>query len=126
MGPPGGVPIPPPFVTGKNCRCTETEYSSAATRRLRRLRGIVDAVMRNLAVRDKRLPTNCIRVLYPGLAGTCVAALCLGLVERLFAGSRRELGAFAGYYTVLKTDNVWLGLVAGAIVGLILGLASAD
>lgn len=35
------------------------------------------------------------------------------------------LGAFAGYYAVLKTDNVWLGLLAGAIVGLILGLASA-
>ena len=35
------------------------------------------------------------------------------------------LGAFAGYYAVLKTDNVWLGLLAGAIVGLILGLGSA-
>ena len=35
------------------------------------------------------------------------------------------LGAFAGYYAVLKTDNVWLGLLAGALVGLILGLASA-
>jgi simple sugar transport system permease protein len=35
------------------------------------------------------------------------------------------LGAFTGYYAVLKTDNVWLGLLAGAIVGLILGLASA-
>jgi len=35
------------------------------------------------------------------------------------------LGAFTGYYAVLKTDNVWLGLLAGAIVGLVLGLASA-
>ena len=35
------------------------------------------------------------------------------------------LGAFSGYYAVLKTDNVWLGLLAGAIVGLLLGLASA-
>ncbi|MGB9358314.1 MAG: ABC transporter permease [Acidimicrobiia bacterium] len=35
------------------------------------------------------------------------------------------LGAFSGYYAVLKTDNVWLGLLAGAIVGLMLGLASA-
>ncbi len=35
------------------------------------------------------------------------------------------LGAFTGYYAVLKTDNVWLGLLAGAIVGLMLGLASA-
>jgi ABC-type uncharacterized transport system permease subunit len=35
------------------------------------------------------------------------------------------LGAFSGYYAVLKTDNVWLGLLAGALVGLVLGLASA-
>ncbi len=35
------------------------------------------------------------------------------------------LGAFAGYYTVLKSGNVWLGLVAAGIVGIILGLASA-
>jgi simple sugar transport system permease protein len=35
------------------------------------------------------------------------------------------LGAFTGYYAVLKTDNVWLGLLAGALVGLVLGLASA-
>ncbi|MEN8040281.1 MAG: ABC transporter permease [Actinomycetota bacterium] len=35
------------------------------------------------------------------------------------------LGAFAGYYAVLKTGNVWLGLVGGLIVGLMLGLASA-
>lgn len=35
------------------------------------------------------------------------------------------LGAFAGYYTVLKLDSVWLGLVAGLAVGLALGLISA-
>jgi len=35
------------------------------------------------------------------------------------------LGAFAGYYAVLKSGNVWLGLLAAAIVGLVLGLASA-
>ena len=35
------------------------------------------------------------------------------------------LGAFSGYYAVLKTGNVWIGLIAGAIVGLALGLASA-
>jgi ABC-type uncharacterized transport system permease subunit len=35
------------------------------------------------------------------------------------------LGAFAGYYTVLKSGNVWAGLLAGAIVGMVLGLASA-
>jgi ABC-type uncharacterized transport system permease subunit len=35
------------------------------------------------------------------------------------------LGAFTGYYAVLKTDNVWLGLLAGALIGLVLGLASA-
>ena len=35
------------------------------------------------------------------------------------------LGAFTGYYTVLKSGNVWLGLVAAGIVGLFLGLASA-
>jgi ABC-type uncharacterized transport system permease subunit len=35
------------------------------------------------------------------------------------------LGAFSGYYAVLKTGNVWLGLVAAGIVGLVLGLASA-
>jgi len=35
------------------------------------------------------------------------------------------LGAFTGYYGVLKSGNVWIGLLAGAIVGLILGLASA-
>jgi ABC-type uncharacterized transport system permease subunit len=35
------------------------------------------------------------------------------------------LGAFSGYYAVLKTGNVWIGLVAAGIVGLALGLASA-
>lgn len=35
------------------------------------------------------------------------------------------LGAFGGYYTVLRSGNVWLGLVAGAAVGLVLGVASA-
>lgn len=35
------------------------------------------------------------------------------------------LGAFTGYYGVLKTGDVWIGLLAGAIVGLVLGLASA-
>jgi simple sugar transport system permease protein len=35
------------------------------------------------------------------------------------------LGAFGGYYTVLKTDNVWLGLVAGIGIGILLGLLSA-
>ncbi len=35
------------------------------------------------------------------------------------------LGAFAGYYTVLKSGNVWLGLLAGTGVGVLLGLVSA-
>jgi simple sugar transport system permease protein len=35
------------------------------------------------------------------------------------------LGAFGGYYAVLKTGNVWFGLAAGAAVGFVLGLASA-
>lgn len=35
------------------------------------------------------------------------------------------LGAFGGYYTALKSDNVWLGLVVGLGVGLLLGLISA-
>jgi ABC-type uncharacterized transport system permease subunit len=35
------------------------------------------------------------------------------------------LGAFSGYYAVLETGNVWLGLLAAAIVGFFLGLASA-
>jgi ABC-type uncharacterized transport system permease subunit len=32
------------------------------------------------------------------------------------------LGAFGGYYAVLKTDNVWLGLLIGMAVGLVFGL----
>lgn len=35
------------------------------------------------------------------------------------------LGAFGGYYTVLETGNVWLGLVSGLGVGAVLGLLSA-
>jgi simple sugar transport system permease protein len=35
------------------------------------------------------------------------------------------LGAFGGYYTVLKVGNVWLGLLAGLGVGITLGLISA-
>ncbi len=35
------------------------------------------------------------------------------------------LGAFGGYYTTLKSDNVWLGLLVGLGVGFLLGLISA-
>ena len=35
------------------------------------------------------------------------------------------LGAFAGYWTVLETDSVWLGLSAGMVTGVILGVGSA-
>jgi len=35
------------------------------------------------------------------------------------------LGAFGGYYAVLKTDNVWLGLLVGVGVGLLFGLITA-
>lgn len=35
------------------------------------------------------------------------------------------LGAFGGYYAVLKTGSVWLGLLVGVGVGLVLGVASA-
>jgi ABC-type uncharacterized transport system permease subunit len=35
------------------------------------------------------------------------------------------LGAFAGYYAVLKTGNVWIGLLVAGLVGLVLGIASA-
>ena len=35
------------------------------------------------------------------------------------------LGAFGGYYAVLRSDNVWLGLLVGLGVGLLLGLISA-
>jgi simple sugar transport system permease protein len=35
------------------------------------------------------------------------------------------LGAFGGYYAVLKSENVWLGLLVGAGVGIVLGLVTA-
>jgi len=35
------------------------------------------------------------------------------------------LGAFGGYYAVLKTGNVWYGLLAGIAVGMVMGLVSA-
>lgn len=35
------------------------------------------------------------------------------------------LGAFGGYYTVLETGSVWLGLLMGIGIGVILGLVSA-
>ncbi len=35
------------------------------------------------------------------------------------------LGAFGGYYTVLKSDNVWLGIAVGLAIGLVLGVISA-
>lgn len=35
------------------------------------------------------------------------------------------LGAFAGYYAVLKTGNPWMGLVAAGIVGFVFGVISA-
>ncbi|MCZ7532124.1 MAG: ABC transporter permease [Acidimicrobiia bacterium] len=35
------------------------------------------------------------------------------------------LGAFGGYYTVLKTDNVWFGLLVGVGIGVVLGLVTA-
>ncbi len=35
------------------------------------------------------------------------------------------LGAFGGYYTVLKTGNVWYGLIAGIGIGVLFGLLSA-
>ncbi len=35
------------------------------------------------------------------------------------------LGAFGGYYTTLKTQSPWLGLVVGLAIGLILGLLSS-
>jgi len=34
------------------------------------------------------------------------------------------LGAFGGYYTVLQTDNVWLGVLVGAAVGAVLGVGT--
>jgi simple sugar transport system permease protein len=35
------------------------------------------------------------------------------------------LGAFAGYYAVLKTGNPWIGLLAAGVVGLVFGVISA-
>jgi ABC-type uncharacterized transport system permease subunit len=35
------------------------------------------------------------------------------------------LGAFGGYYTVLKTGSPWLGLLVGVGIGVIMGLVSA-
>ncbi len=35
------------------------------------------------------------------------------------------LGAFGGYYTALKTQSPWMGLLVGVAVGLVLGLLSA-
>ena len=35
------------------------------------------------------------------------------------------LGAFGGYYTALKTQSPWMGLLVGLAVGLVLGLLSA-
>jgi general nucleoside transport system permease protein len=35
------------------------------------------------------------------------------------------LGAFSGYYMVLRSGNAWFGLIMGAAIGLLLGLASA-
>ncbi len=35
------------------------------------------------------------------------------------------LGAFAGYYAVLKTGNPWMGLVAAAAVGFVFGVITA-
>jgi len=34
------------------------------------------------------------------------------------------LGAFGGYYTVLQTDNVWLGVLVGALIGAVLGVGT--
>jgi simple sugar transport system permease protein len=35
------------------------------------------------------------------------------------------MGAFTGFYTVYRTENVWLGLIAAIIVGGLMGLATA-
>ena len=34
------------------------------------------------------------------------------------------LGAFGGYYTVLQTENVWLGVLVGAVIGAVLGVGT--
>ncbi len=34
------------------------------------------------------------------------------------------LGAFGGYYTVLQTDDVWLGVLVGAVIGAVLGVGT--
>lgn len=35
------------------------------------------------------------------------------------------LGAFGGYYAVLESGDVWLGLAAGIVIGMLLGVVSA-
>jgi ABC-type uncharacterized transport system permease subunit len=35
------------------------------------------------------------------------------------------LGAFGAYYTVLLTDNIWVGVLVGVVVGVVFGLLSA-
>ena len=35
------------------------------------------------------------------------------------------LGAFGAYYTVLETDNHWLGVLVGIAIGLFMGLVYA-
>ncbi len=35
------------------------------------------------------------------------------------------MGAFSGFYTVFRTENVWLGLLSAIIVGGLMGLATA-
>jgi ABC-type uncharacterized transport system permease subunit len=35
------------------------------------------------------------------------------------------MGAFSGFYTVFRTDNLWLGLLSAMIVGGLMGLATA-
>ncbi len=35
------------------------------------------------------------------------------------------MGAFSGFYTVLQTGNLWLGILVAAVVGLVMGLLMA-